>query len=106
MATHLLKRLHFLEDKEGYRYELRYIRDKEGREVDFAVIKDGIIDELIEVKMSDDSLSRSLRYYTAKLNPRKSTQIVGRLRTPYDKDGIQVTDPLSYFGNGLLSTPE
>ena len=34
IATSLLKRLHFLEDRDGYRYELRYIRDKEGREVE------------------------------------------------------------------------
>jgi len=33
VATSLIKRLHFLEDRDGYRYELRYIRDKEGREV-------------------------------------------------------------------------
>jgi predicted AAA+ superfamily ATPase len=32
IATSLLKRLHYLEDRGGYRYELRYIRDKEGRE--------------------------------------------------------------------------
>ena len=30
VATSLLKRLHFLEDRDGYRYELRYLRDKEG----------------------------------------------------------------------------
>ena len=33
VATPLLKRFHFLEDRDGYRYELRYIQDKEGREV-------------------------------------------------------------------------
>ena len=38
VATHLLKRLHYIEDREGYRCELRYIRDKEGREVDFVIL--------------------------------------------------------------------
>jgi predicted AAA+ superfamily ATPase len=32
VAASLLKRLHFLEDRDGYRYHLRYIQDKEGRE--------------------------------------------------------------------------
>ncbi|TGO03704.1 hypothetical protein PN36_01860 [Candidatus Thiomargarita nelsonii] len=48
-----------LEDYEGYRCELRYIRDKEGREIDFAIIKEGVLEELIEVKYNDDSLSTS-----------------------------------------------
>src|SRR3989304_2651073 len=35
VATHLLKRIHFLEDRDGDRYELAYVRDRDGREVDF-----------------------------------------------------------------------
>ena len=38
--SQLLKRVHFLEDRDGYRYELRYIRDKEGREVDCVILKE------------------------------------------------------------------
>jgi len=45
IATSLLKRLHFLEDRDGYRYLLRYIRDKEGR-----------LEELIEAKYSDENI--------------------------------------------------
>ncbi len=96
VATTLLKRLHFLEDRDGYRYELRYIRDKEGREVDFAVLKEGKLEELIEVKFADESVSKSLLYYAQRLNPEKATQIVANLRRPYDKNGVRVTDPLTY----------
>ncbi len=99
IATTLLKRLHYLEDYEGYRYELRYIRDKEGREVDFVILKEGIIEELIEVKYSDDSLSKSLNYYANKLNPKKATQIVAKLRQPYDSKLINITNPFLYFSN-------
>ena len=102
VASHLLKRLHFLEDKTGYRYELQYIRDKEGREIDFVIVKEGEIEELIEVKLSDDEISRSLKYYTKKLNPPKSTQIVMNLRNSYDKDGIEVRSPLEYFSTQLV----
>ena len=97
VATSLLKRLHFLEDRDGYRYDLCYIRDKEGREVDFAIIKEGKLIELIEVKFSDDNVSKSLLYYSERLNPKKATQLVANLKRPYDRGKIRVTDPISYF---------
>ena len=99
VATSLLKRLHYLEDSQGYKYELRYIRDKEGREVDFAIVKEGKLEELIEVKYSDDSITRSLSYYANRLNPKKAVQIVSEIKRPYDKGKIRVTDPISYFSN-------
>ena len=101
VATSLFKRLHFLEDRDGYRYELRYIRDKEGREVDFVIVKEGELEELIEAKFSDDNISKSLLYYAKRLNPKKATQIVATLKRPYDKNQIKVTDPVSYFQNFL-----
>jgi uncharacterized protein len=99
VATSLLKRLHFLEDYEGYRYELRYLRDKEGREVDFVILKDNLIEEIIEVKYNDDTLSKSLCYYTKRLNPPKSTQIVSNLKREYSKENILVTSLFKYFAN-------
>ena len=97
VAASLLKRLHFLEDRDGYRYELRYIRDKEGREVDFAIIKEGRLVELIEAKYSDDNISKYLLYYAKRLKPEKATQIVANIRRPYDKGQIRVVDPITYF---------
>lgn len=99
VASALLKRMHYLEDQEGYRYELNYLRDKEGREVDFAISKEGILEELIEVKYADTELSGSLQYYAERLNPRKATQIVARLKHPYDRGKIRVVNPQTYFGN-------
>ncbi len=99
VAATLLKRLHFLEDFEGYRYELRYIRDKEGREVDFAILREGVLEELIEVKCGDDTPSRSLLYYANKLKPPKVTQLVAGLERSFDYNGIKVTDPITYFRN-------
>ncbi len=103
VAAGLLKRLHLLEDRDGHRAELRYIRDKEGREVDFAIFIDGVLEELIEVKWADDVLSRSLRYYAKRLKPRRATQIVAKLSQPFDRDGIRVIDPLTYFRTTSIS---
>lgn len=97
VAASLLKRLHFLEDRDGYRYELRYIRDKEGREVDFAVIKEGRLIELIEAKHSDENISKHLLYYAKRLKPKKATQIVANIKRPFDKGRIKVVDPITYF---------
>jgi len=52
---------------------------------------------LIEVKYNEDSLSKSLNYYSNKLKPKKSTQIVATLKKAYDKNGIRVTNPFLYF---------
>ncbi len=97
VATHLLKRIHFLQDRDGYQYELRYIRDKEGREVDFLILKEGKIEELVEAKYSDDTVSRHLTYYAEKLTPPKVTQIVANLKHPFSSGKISVVDPISYF---------
>lgn len=102
VASSLLKRIHFLEDRDGYRYELNFIRDKEGREVDFAVVKENVLEELIEVKYSDENISTSLKYYANRLKPRKATQIVATLKRPYDYNGIRVMDPISYFSKGFF----
>ncbi len=97
VAAALIKRLHFFEDRDGYKYELKYLRDKEGREVDFVIVKDNQIEEIIEVKYGDESISKSLIYYAQKLMPKKVTQIVANLRWPYDMNNIKVIDPISYF---------
>lgn len=101
VATHLQKRLHYLEDYGGHRYQLRYIRDKEGREVDFAILKDDRLEELIEVKYSDEEISPALRYYHTRLHPPRTTQIVAGLDKPYDREGIRVTNALRYFSERI-----
>jgi predicted AAA+ superfamily ATPase len=100
VATHLLKRLQFIEDYYGYDCELRYIRDKEGREVDFVTVIDNKIDELIEVKLSDTTVSPHLKYYQKKLQPRRAVQIVGELERSFDEGEIRVINPMEYFAKG------
>ena len=90
VATHLRKRLDFLEDSTGHAYALHYVRDREAREVDFVVLKDGAVDALIEAKWADDKPSRSLAYFASILHPRKVMQIVGQPIRGFDHNGIQV----------------
>lgn len=88
VATHLLKMLHYLEDTEGYRCELFYIRDKDGREVDFCVVIDGKVAELIEAKLNDSNISKSLVYFSERLNPLKSTQVLYSAVTRHKKNNL------------------
>lgn len=97
VATHLLKRLNFIEDYEGYRCRLHYIRDKDGREVDFVTVIDNKVVDLIEVKTSDTNISSSLKYYSKMLNPKNTVQIVGNLNRSFNKDDILVTNPVDFF---------
>ncbi len=99
VATTLLKRLHFLTDYHGRKCQLHYIRDKDGREVDFVTIIDNKIEDLIEVKLSDNDISTSLKYYAKLLKPRRAVQIVYNLKHSYDKDGILVTSADKFFSD-------
>ena len=97
VATHLLKKLHFIEDFEGYRCSLHYIRDRDGREVDFLTVIDGVPTDLIEVKLSEKTVSKPLRYYSEKLKPKRTIQIVGNLDRSFHKDDVLVIDPIEFF---------
>ncbi len=94
IATHLLKLIHFLEDRDGYRYELRYVRDKEGHEVDFVVLKERKPIELIEAKWADDQISRSLKYFSEKISIPRATQIIGQPIRKYSQKNIEVVSAI------------
>jgi predicted AAA+ superfamily ATPase len=94
VATHLLKRIHFLADRDGHQYDLRYIRDKEKREVDFVILKDGKIEALIEAKWADRQISSSLVYYSERLQPQQAIQIVGNLSEGFSKAKLKVQPAL------------
>lgn len=97
VANHLLKMLHYLEDTEGYRAELLYIRDKDGREVDFCVLIDNKIHELIEVKLTDTQFSKHLVYYSERLKPLRATQIILVPEKKYKKNQLVLNSVLDEF---------
>lgn len=62
MALHLLRLVHWFEDVEGEKWELRYFRDVVGHEVDFILLKKGKPLCALEVKTDDRPLDPSLKY--------------------------------------------
>ena len=93
LATHLLKKIHFLQDSQGLPFEMKYIRDKESREVDFIILNGGQPFALIDAKLSEDKISRSLQYYSEKLKPKHSLQVVAYLKREYKKSRCRVVLP-------------
>ena len=90
VACCLLKFTQFRKDTQGESWELFYLRDREGREVDFVVTHNRRVHWLIEVKASDEAVSPSLAYYTRKLNPKESIQLVLNLTRPQERSGIKL----------------
>ncbi|MCH2227042.1 MAG: ATP-binding protein [Candidatus Caenarcaniphilales bacterium] len=62
IALHLLRYIHWSEDYEGDKLELRYFRDTRGHEVDFIVLKDKKPWIAIEVKKTASKLDKNLKY--------------------------------------------
>jgi predicted AAA+ superfamily ATPase len=88
VACELLKKLHYGQDIRGEKSELYYVRDKEKREVDFLTLIDKKIHDLVEVKLTDDSLSASLINFSEQLKPLRTTQVVLNLSRELEKNKI------------------
>lgn len=99
-ACSLLKFVQFRKDAFGENWDVFYLRDKEGREVDFVVTHNRRVHWLIEVKTSDVEISRAMQYYSQKLKPAQSVQLVLNLDRPREKGGIK-TLPLSQWLESL-----
>ncbi len=87
VALCLLKHTQFLQDTRGKDITLAYIRTKEKKEVDFVLVEDEKIHEIVEVKLSDRKLSKNLLYFKSRLPEVKAVQIVHNLEEPeYHQD--------------------
>ena len=64
VALALKKDILFKRDTEAFLGELKFLKNKEKKEVDFVLTDDGgNIKQLVEVKVSDKQLSKTLRYF-------------------------------------------
>jgi predicted AAA+ superfamily ATPase len=71
VAFHLLRLVHWCQDVEGVKAELRYFRNTVGKEVDFVILRSGKPWMAIEAKSDDRPLDSSLKY------------LLERVRFPY-----------------------
>ena len=75
--SHLLKTCHTWSDFGLGEFKLWYVRDREKREVDALITRDNKPWLLVEVKMNDLSVSKSLVRFAGLLNCKKIVQVVG-----------------------------
>ncbi|OGS25463.1 MAG: hypothetical protein A2297_05100 [Elusimicrobia bacterium RIFOXYB2_FULL_48_7] len=90
VAVCLLKNIQYLHDIKGTEQSLHYIRTKDGKEVDFAVSKDGVLTDFIEVKLSEDSLDPNLKYFKVKYPHINAIQLVHNIRHDREANNISV----------------
>ncbi len=98
VALSLLKHVWGLCDSEGLPYELCYLRSKEGAEVDFCILNGNLPELMIETKVSDDTVSKSLRMFYKKYRI-PAIQLVLNLKRERIDDGIEVRRALNYLSD-------
>ena len=96
----MLKHVYALTDYKAEEYFLHYLRTKDGLEVDFALVRQENVERIIEVKVSDNTLSKSLIHFKEKYNY-PAVQLVQFLRNDYEKNGIQIAEA-ERFLSGLF----
>jgi len=97
VANALFKSIIGRNDYLGKSEKLHYLRTKEGRETDFAVVdSDHEISEILEVKLSDNNLSKNLKYFSEKYNL-KAVQLVNNLKREKSLGKISIVRTKNYL---------
>ncbi len=90
VAVCLLKHLQYINDTTGKELSLGYLRTKEGKECDFALYDKKKLETMIEVKLSDNTLSPGLVYFKIKFPDTKAVQLVHNLRQEENRNGVAI----------------
>jgi predicted AAA+ superfamily ATPase len=90
IAVCLLKSIEYLTDAKGKEICLNYLRTKDGKEVDFVIIENEEIKSMLEIKLSDNKLSKSLLFFIDLFPGVKAFQLVHNLRQEEHIKGINL----------------
>ena len=101
VALSLLKHALGKADSSGNDFTVQYLRAKDGKEVDFAAVESGKISRLIEVKLSDGTVSKNLKYFSDKYHL-KGLQVVKELKREKSVDGLDIVSADSYLKSLFL----
>lgn len=88
-AVSLIKHVYGKYDYLAEEYSLYYLRTRDKQEVDFALVKNDKIEQIIEVKLSNHEIDKSLYYFHKKFNL-PGVQIVKNLKTEMKKEEIRI----------------
>jgi predicted AAA+ superfamily ATPase len=98
IALHLLKLVHYLQDREGFDVELHYLRDKAGHEVDFLVTSGKKPWFAVEAKMSASGIDPSLAYFRDRLKIPWLYQVGMEEVRDVEEDGIRSLPARQFLG--------
>lgn len=104
VAVSLLKHLNAVEDYQGKETSLNMFRTKEQKEIDFVMVVDGQPVQMLEIKLSDPTLSPVLRYFHDKYAI-PAVQLVKNLRQERLDQGIEVRRAFNYLKQLQLNNP-
>lgn len=90
VASHLLKFVHWLHDREGFKANLYFLRDTSMREVDFLVTVDEKPWFSVEVKSQSEHLAPNLPYFRDRLEIPFNYQLVKKQGIDKVVDGIRI----------------
>ncbi len=99
IAFHLLKWVRFQQDYNGMDMELRYFRDVHRNEVDFVILQDKTVKQLIECKVRTREVNPALRMLQKRFPEAEAIQVSLQGKEEYvDKNGILVSTAEQYLG--------
>lgn len=96
VALSLLKYVYAKVDYQAEMFNLHYLRTKDNQEVDFALVKEDVIQQIIEVKHADNEISKSLYAFHKKYDF-PAIQLVKNLRIERSVDHIKVIKAINYL---------
>ena len=98
IALHLLKFVHYLQDREGYDVDLHYLRDRAGHEVDFLVTSGKKPWFAVEAKLSASGVDPSLVYFRERLKIPWVYQVVMQETRDVEEDGVRSLPARQFLG--------
>ena len=101
VAVCLLKHVYGKIDYHAETYALNYLRNKDGQEVDFALIKEDRVEQIIEVKNSSKEIAKGLYVFNKKYDL-PAIQIVKNLRHEYFVGDIKIMKAIHFLSELFL----
>lgn len=97
LIKHAFAKIDYLAENDS----LHYLQTKEKQEVDFALIREKKVEQIIEVKLSDQAVSSSLFYFHEKYQL-QATQVVKELKRERIDRGIEIREASQFLKSLFL----
>jgi uncharacterized protein len=96
IATCLLKHVLARIDYQAENCALQYLQTKERHEVDFAIIRENRVEQMIEVKQANHTVGAGLRYFHQKYEL-PAQQVVKELKREKVDSGIEIVQAINFL---------